>query len=110
MLALVLPGGLRCSQAHQLLRGFWVNYGGVAALQVFCDGSRVTVVVMVTLQKEVIELGDVQTLCCTVSLHSLTLSPVPWNTYSNVYNKTCAIKEQFYENFSKLNHCVQIFS
>ena len=63
VLALVLPGGLRCSQAHQLLRGFWVNYGGVAALQVFCDGSRVTVVVMVTLQEEDIELGDVQTLC-----------------------------------------------
>lgn len=59
VLALVLSDGLRCAQSRHLLRGFWVNDGGVTALQVFCDGCRVTVAIFqLTFQEVLIELGD----------------------------------------------------
>lgn len=49
--------GLRCSQAGQLLRGFWVNDGSVSALQVFGDANHVTIaVIQLPLGKEVLKL------------------------------------------------------
>lgn len=50
-------GGLWRAQAGQLLRGFWVNDGGVSALQVFGDANHVAVaVVQLPLGEEVLEL------------------------------------------------------
>ena len=45
MLTLILTHGLRCAQPCYFLWGFWVNDGGVAALQVLSDGWRVTVAI-----------------------------------------------------------------
>lgn len=57
MFAVVLTDGLRCAEPRHLLRGFWVNYGGVAALKVLCDGGRVTVTFLqFTFEEKLIEL------------------------------------------------------
>lgn len=49
--------GLWCSQAGQLLRGFWVDDGSVSTLQVFSDANHVTVaVIQLPLGKEVLKL------------------------------------------------------
>lgn len=59
VLALVLSDGLRRSQSCHLLWGFWVNDGGVAALQVLGDGCWVTVALLqFTFQEVLVQLGD----------------------------------------------------
>lgn len=59
VLALILPDGLGRAQSGHLFRGFWVNYGGVAALQVLGDGCRVTIALLqFTFQEVFVELGD----------------------------------------------------
>lgn len=59
VLALVLSDGLGRAQSRHLLRGFWVNDGGVAALQVLGDGCWVTVALLqFTFQEVLVQLGD----------------------------------------------------
>lgn len=59
LLALVRPDGLRRAQSRHLLRGFWVNYGSVAALQILCDSCRVTIALLqFTFQKVLFQLRD----------------------------------------------------
>lgn len=59
LLALLLSDGLGRAQSCLLLWGFWVNDGGIAALQVLSDGCRVTVgLLQFTLQEVVVQLGD----------------------------------------------------
>lgn len=57
--ALVQTDGLGRAQPRHLLRGFWVNDGGVTALQVLGDGCRVSVsLLQFPLQEELVQLGD----------------------------------------------------
>lgn len=50
-------GGLRCAKAGQLLRGFGVDNGGVAPLQVLGDAHHVAVaVIQLPLAEEVLKL------------------------------------------------------
>ena len=62
----ILTDSLRRSQPGHFLRGFWVDDGGVAALQVLCDASWVFIAVLhFALQEVVIELGDTfKSLAC----------------------------------------------
>lgn len=57
VLPLLLTTGLRRAQSRCLLRGFWVNDGGVAALQVLVDGRQVTdAVLQFRFQEVVVQL------------------------------------------------------
>lgn len=66
MLAVLLSHCLGCAQSRLLIRGFWVNDGGVAALQVLSDGDRVTFSLLQSSpQKVLIQLGyALQPLYC----------------------------------------------
>lgn len=59
VLTVVLTDGLRRAQPRHLLRGFRVNNGSVAALQVLGDGCRVTITLLqFTFQKVLVQLRD----------------------------------------------------
>lgn len=66
MLAVLLSHCLRRVQSRLLLRGFWVNDGGVAALQVLSDGNWVTFSLLQSPPQEVlVQLGHaLQLLYC----------------------------------------------
>lgn len=66
MLAVLLSHHLGRAQSRLLLRGFWVNDGSVAALQVLSDGGPVTFTLVQSPPQEVlVQLGHaLQPLYC----------------------------------------------
>lgn len=59
MLTLLLTGGLGRAQARHLFWSFRINDGSVAALQVLCDSSWLTVAILqFTFQKVLVKLRD----------------------------------------------------